>query len=238
MQSFTPLTTENKPSTSLHQRSKYPPASTSTSSPLSNTASPMSVLQPSHNTTASPADCRTSFLSIITPALRFSFDLAYTTQLLFTIALSFLLAHGLYATKVLAVNAYHASRIFLINAWHTLVFVAINLFFASRVVGIKTLQALGVATVFSLRSGSAVSGHGWVAASTALKMAWKKTERARARMFFEFMTLSQIQDTLANLRHYHKPRTLSQVEGSWDSSKAKVKLGVKKTPTRVKEIDS
>ncbi|OBT88291.1 hypothetical protein VE02_03424 [Pseudogymnoascus sp. 03VT05] len=186
MQSFTPLTTDNKPS-SLHQRSKYPSSSTSTSSPLSNTASPMSVLQPSHNTSASPADWRTSFLSIITPALRFSFDLAYTTQLLFTIALSFLLSHGLYATKALAVNAYHASRIFVINAWHTLVFVGINLFFASRVVAVKTLQALGVATVFGLRSGSVVSGHGWVAARTAVKRGWKRTERARARVFFEFM---------------------------------------------------
>lgn len=187
MQSFTPLTTESKPSSSLHQRSKYPSSSTSTSSPLSNTASPMSVLQPSHNTTASKADWRTSFLSIITPALRFCFDLAYTTQLFFTIAVSFLLAHGLYATKALAVNAYHASRIFVINAWHTLVFVGINLFFASRVVGIKTLQALGVATVFGWRSGSVVSGHGWAAASTAVKRGWKRTERARARMFFDFM---------------------------------------------------
>lgn len=73
-------------------------------------------------------------------------------------------------------NAYHASRIFLINAWHTLVFVAINLFFASRVIGIKTLQALGVAMV-----------HGWVVASTTVKRAWKRTERARARAFFDFM---------------------------------------------------
>lgn len=186
MQSFTSLTTD-KPSSSLHQRSKYPSSTSSNSSPLSNTASPMSVLQPSHNTTASPADWRTSFLSIITPALRFSFDLAYTTQLLFTLVLSFLLSHGLYATKALAVNAYHASRIFLINAWLTFVFVGINLFYASRVVGIKTLQALGVATVFGWRNGSAMSGHGWVAASLAVKRAWKRTERARARVFFDFM---------------------------------------------------
>ena len=147
----------------------------------------MSVLQPSHNTTASPADWRTSFLSIVTPALRFCFDLAYTTQLFFTLALSFLLANGLYATKALAVSSYRASRILLINAWHTLIFVAINLFHASRIVGIKAVRFLGIAATFAWSNVSALSGHGWVAASFAVKSGWKRTEKARKRMFFEFM---------------------------------------------------
>ncbi|OBT68542.1 hypothetical protein VE03_01692 [Pseudogymnoascus sp. 23342-1-I1] len=179
MQSFTTLTTDTPPSPSLHQRTKYPSTTTTTttsSSPLTPTASPMSVLQPSHNTTASPTSWRISLLSIITPALRFSLSLAYTTQLLLTLTLSFLLSHGLYASKALAVNAYHASRIFVINAWHTAVFVGINLFYASR-----------AAALLGLRSGWAVGGHGWVVARDGVRGAWKRTERARARVFFEFM---------------------------------------------------
>jgi hypothetical protein len=43
-------------------------------------------------------------------------------------------------------------------------------------VGLQTLKGLGVATAM-----------GWGSGSGAVRRAWKRTERARARVFFEFM---------------------------------------------------
>lgn len=157
------------------------------SSPLKRSASTMSVLQPSHSTTASPAAWKTSLLSIVTPALCICFDLAYSIQYLLTAIVSFLLAHGLYAAKVLAVNSYHASRIFLINAWRTLAFLAVKLFYASEIIIINAFMVSKVVTTKTAQNSSALLAHGMVAASFAVKNIWKRTEKARARIFFEFM---------------------------------------------------
>jgi len=146
----------------------------------------MSVLQPSHNT-ASPTDFKASLFSIITPALRICFDFAYSIQYLLTLTVSFLLSHGLYASKAIAVNFYHASRIFLVNLQHTLVFLSINIFYASEIIISKSLEILRLLAIKGTQHGNTMLARGMVTAAFAARNLWKRTEKARARIFFEFM---------------------------------------------------
>lgn len=109
----------------------------------------------------------TTLLSITTPALRIVYDFTVSIQYALTIVLSFLLANGLLAAN-------H----FLINLKYTLIFLGLRTYYLSQLIATAAYYITKEACIRGAKTSVVVT-----------KEAYRRSEPARQRIFFEFMLL-------------------------------------------------
>lgn len=108
-----------------------------------------------------------TLLAAATPALRICLNFAYAIQYSLTLTLSFLLSNGFYASK-------H----FIIHAKYTTIFLALR--------GYYLAQLIATAAYYITKEACL---RGWRTSVVVLKEAYRRSEPARQRLFFEFMLL-------------------------------------------------
>ena len=108
-----------------------------------------------------------TLFAVVTPALRICLTFAYAVQYGLTLAISFLLSNGLLA-----------SRQFLIHGKYTTIFLALRSYYLAQLIAISAYYIAKKATIKGWRTGVVV-----------MKEAYRRSEPARQRLFFEFMLL-------------------------------------------------
>jgi hypothetical protein len=132
-------------------------------------------------------DARTVFYAAIAPALGICFDLGYSIKYVLTVLASLVLAYGVKASRSFAVNFARSTRLILFNLRRLGVFAAIRLYYLSGHLTAAVLHASHRAAVWSSKNGLVLTGKALLHATAFARYAWKRTERLRDRMFFEFM---------------------------------------------------
>ena len=189
---LTPTSTSNRPShinmSSLHSRVNSPlpsPSiqhsraaslshlrpSTPSHSPLLRSISAGALRSPSKapltKETLETTSVANTFFSVATPALRICLNFAYVIQYGLTLSLSFLLSNGFLATK-------H----FLTHSKYTLIFLGLRGYYLSQLIATSAYYITKEACI-----------RGWRTSVAVTKEAYRRTEPARQRLFFEFMLL-------------------------------------------------
>ena len=117
--------------------------------------------------TVDAASVASTLFAVAAPALRICLNFAYAIQYGLTLILSFLLSNGFLATK-------H----FLTHSKYTLIFLGLRGYYLSQLIATAAYYITKEAAVRSWRTSIAVT-----------KEAYRRSEPARQRLFFEFMLL-------------------------------------------------